>query len=65
MANWQKVENGIPQVGDIATHTSGKLDPRKVARVEAGDVWLELSSPTSLMGPFPASSYTFERKVQD
>jgi hypothetical protein len=60
---WKRVK-GEPAVGDIADHTSGKLDPRKVARVEGDQVWLALAPAEreSVIGPFPAGNYTFERK---
>lgn len=51
------------KVGDIATHRSGELDPRRVAMVEGEEVWLEFT--VSALGPFPKRNYRFKRVVRD
>jgi len=51
-----------PEVGDLAEHISGTLDARPVLRVQAGQVWLK-GAGTGSIGPFPASNYTFKRRV--
>lgn len=51
------------KVGDIATHRSGELDPRRVAWVGSEEVWLDFTVTT--MGPFPKRNYRYKRVVRD
>ncbi len=48
-----------PQVGDWADHKNGQLDPRRVARVGRGMIWLEVAG--AVIGPFPADGYEYTR----
>ena len=52
----------LPVVGRMAWHKNHDLDPRRVVRVEAESVYLEL--PGGVAGPFPASNYTYSEAGQ-
>lgn len=65
MVEWRTVK--VPQVGDVADHKSGELDPREVCKTKVIDgtlfVWLMAPGNTEI-GPFDSGNYTYERKAE-
>jgi hypothetical protein len=51
------------QAGDVADHKSGELDPRRVAKVEPGFIWLEVGEGAPI-GPFDWGRYTYQRQTE-
>lgn len=64
MGKFHKIKSTHVKVGDWAIHRNGKLDARRVAKVEGVNIWLEFTTGGGMFGPYPRRNYVFQRRAK-